>query len=60
MQTIKLVDGGVVYQRPSRPRRPGFARWLVLTLCTAALLGTGAWRLAEQQQAAEALAYYPQ
>lgn len=60
MQTMKLVDGGVVYQRRSRARRPGFARWLVLTLATAALLGTGAWHITEQRKAAEAVAYYPQ
>lgn len=60
MQTLKLVDGGVVYQRRSRSRRPGFARWLMLVLSTAALLGTGAWHLTEQQKAAQALAYYPQ
>lgn len=59
MQTMKLVDGGVVFQRRSRSRRPGFARWLVLTLATAALLGTGAWRLTEQHKA-DAVAYYPQ
>ncbi len=60
MQTMKLVDGGVVYQRRPRLRRPDFARWLVLTFATAALLGTGAWHLTEQQKAADAVAYYPQ
>jgi hypothetical protein len=57
---MKLVDGGVVYQRRLRSRRPGFARWLMLTLATAALLGTGAWHFTEQQKAGQALAYYPQ
>ena len=32
----------------------------MLTLSTAALLGTGAWHLTEQQKAEQALAYYPQ
>ena len=59
MQTMKLVDGGVVFQRRHRSRRPGFARWLVLTLSTAALLGTGVWHVTEQHKAEQAVAYYP-
>lgn len=60
MQTMKLIDGGVVFHRRSRGRRPGFARWLLVTLSTAALLGTGVWHMTESRKAEQALAYYPQ